>query len=123
VDSDYHAKEDEAKMTTDTQYQPCEVDEATHARLGSGEVVNIIIERHVNPSVEVFGERIYNHLWKPLGIVPVKRVERVPLEFVGEVEEAETARGLGEFIHVPKHFQLAEGTKFKCVEILPEVTE
>jgi len=109
-------------VTTDTKYQPCEVDQATHCRLASGGLRQIGVcgagdihkgERYISVPG---GDFCHERSWQALGIIPLKKVEVKPLEFEtcfgyanGQWHEAKTLDdGLG--------YSIVK--KFKCVEVV-----
>lgn len=104
---------------SEKQFEPCSLQEATHAESVTGEVY-LISKSENRLRIVVEGYSIFNETWKALGIKPMKEIKPKPIEF-----EATFAKYDGNWY--PLH-SLDDGVsylhnkkaKFKCVEILEE---
>lgn len=109
-------------------WEACSVEECTHALL-AGETVARLAGHMDNLSFIPFDVyHIWQNVWQPLGITPLRKVEINPIEFDGIAEFVVTHYAdnhghespRGHFVVKPtdSSSNLREGMKFKLVQVL-----
>ena len=106
---------------------PESIKQITHARLAGGKVVvaqyqtefcvGVMIE---SPEPDTQGNTFSESELEPFGIQPLKLLEKVPVEFVGEVSRIDGGNYYVDTINVP--VTAKPGMKFRCTQIV-EVTK
>lgn len=99
-------------LTTESQ-------SATHAKTAEG-IMSCKFIQEDTPRFRVGSSSIYFKNMTQFGIQPLKLLEKVPVEFVGEVSRIDGGNYYVDTINVP--VTVEPGMKFRCVEIV-EVTK
>lgn len=101
----------------DQEYEPCALEEATHARTANKDVYKLFVSGQDFYISLLHGYHVYSHTFPTLGITPVRKKEFKPVEFVVKAETVRDYMGRDvTVIKVPREY---DGKTFKCAEVQP----